>query len=322
LLTRPEGHPAHPHATDAEMASWAKEALRFLWDAGNEFFNDRCPSMAASLSYYTFFSLPPLLILLLLLAGTIADPQDIQGAILQQIRSLVGAAGAEQVRIILRQAESPGTGRPLATVLGLAALVFGATTAFGELQNALNRAWRVEPDPARGILRNFLVKRVFSFGMVLVVVFLLLVSLVLSAALVAFGDALLAPLPGGIGKTLLQGLNFLVTYAVITLLFAAMFRVIPDAEIAWGDVWHGAVVTALFFVAGKFLLGLYLGSIDPGHAYGAAGSLAVVLIWVYYSSMILLFGAEFTRVRAERYGTGIVPEEGAVQVVEEKHRIR
>lgn len=304
------------------MVSRAREALRFLWDTGNEFFNDRCPSMAASLSYYTFFSLPPLLILLLLLAGTLADPEDIQGAILRQIRDLVGPGGSEQVKVILAQAEQPGAGKPVATLLGLAALLFGATTAFGELQNALNRAWRVEPDPALGVLRNLLVKRVFSFGMLLVLVFLLLVSLALSALLVAFGDVLLSPLPDGIGKTLLQGLNSVLTFAAITLLFAAMFKVIPDAEIAWRDVRWGALGSALFFVLGKLLLGLYLGSTDPGKAYGAAGSLAVILIWVYYSSMILLFGAEFTRVWAERYGTGIQPSEGAVQVVEETRRIR
>ncbi len=304
------------------MGSRAREALRFLWDTGNEFFNDRCPSMAAALSYYTFFSLPPLLILLLLLAGTLADPEDVQGAILQQIRNLVGPGGAEQVKVILGQAEQPGAGKPVATLLGLAALVFGATTAFGELQNALNRAWRVEPDPALGILRNLLVKRVFSFGMLLVLAFLLLVSLALSALLVAFGDLLLAPLPDGIGKTLLQALNAVVTFTVITLLFAAMFKVIPDAEVDWSDVWWGALGTALFFVLGKLLLGIYLGSTDPGQAYGAAGSLAIILVWVYYSSMIILFGAEFTRVWAERYGTGIQPSEGAVQVVEEKRQVR
>lgn len=278
--------------------------------------------MAAALSYYTFFSLPPLLILLLLLAGTLADPDDVQGAILQQIRNLVGPGGAEQVKVILGQAEQPGAGKPVATLLGLAALVFGATTAFGELQNALNRAWRVEPDPALGILRNLLVKRVFSFGMLLVLAFLLLVSLALSALLVAFGDLLLAPLPDGIGKTLLQALNAVVTFTVITLLFAAMFKVIPDAKVDWSDVWWGALGTALFFVLGKLLLGIYLGSTDPGQAYGAAGSLAIILVWVYYSSMIILFGAEFTRVWAERYGTGIQPSEGAVQVVEEKRQVR
>jgi membrane protein len=303
------------------MGSRAREAFRFLWDTGNEFFNDRCPSMAASLSYYTFFSLPPLLILLLLLAGTLADPQDIQGAILQQIRNLMGPGGAEQVKVILAQAEQPGAGKPVATLLGLAALLFGATTAFGELQNALNRAWRVEPDPALGVLRNLLVKRVFSFGMLLVLVFLLLVSLALSALLVAFGDLVLTPLDG-IGKTLLQVLNAVITFAAITVLFAAMYKVIPDAEVAWSDVRWGALGSALFFVLGKLLLGLYLGSTDPGKAYGAAGSLAVILIWVYYSSMILLFGAEFTRVWAERYGTGIQPSEGAVQVVEEWRRVR
>jgi membrane protein len=298
-----------------------KESLRFVWDTGNEFFNDRCPSMAAAISYYTFFSLPPLLFLLLMLLGTFLDPQDVSGAILEQIRSLIGTAGAEQVQIILQQADEPGTRLSIATLVGFVALAFGATTAFAELQAALNRAWSVEPDPARGTIRNFLVKRVFSFGLVLVIAFLLLVSLVLSAALVAFGD-LLARQMGELSKVLLQAISLVVSFGIFALLFAAMFKVIPDAEIAWRDVRIGALITALLFMLGKLLLGLYLGGTDPGDAYGAAGSLAVILIWVYYSSMILLLGAEFTRVWADRYGGGIRPASGAVQVVEERRPIR
>lgn len=298
--------------------SRAKEALQFIWHTGNEFFEDRCPSMAAAISYYTFFSLPPLLFLLLLLLGTFIDPEDIRGAILGQVRDLMGSAGAEQVKAILLQADRPGPRLSLAALVGFVALAFGATTAFGELQASLNRAWSVEPDPARGTLRNFLVQRIFSMGLVLVIAFLLLVSLALSAALIAFGDAL----PGGLSKPALQAINLVVSFTVITLLFGAMFKVIPDAEIAWKDVWVGALITAILFMLGKLLLGLYLGGADPGVAYGAAGSLAVIMIWVYYSSMIVLLGAEFTRVWAERYGRGVQPAKGAVQVVQEKRPIR
>jgi membrane protein len=303
------------------MKNRGKRALQFVWDTGNEFFNDRCPSMAAAISYYTFFSLPPLLFLLLMLLGTFLDPEDVRGAILEQIRSLIGRAGTEQVQIILEQADQPGRRLSIATLVGFVALGFGATTAFAELQAALNRAWGVEPDPARGTIRNFLVKRVFSFGLVLVIAFLLLVSLVLSAGLVAFGDFLGTQM-GELSKVLLQALSLGISFGVFSLLFAAMFKVIPDAEIAWKDVRIGALITTLLFMLGKVLLGLYLGGADPGDAYGAAGSLAVIMIWVYYSSMILLLGAEFTRGWAERYGGGIQPSEGAVQVVEERRPIR
>lgn len=298
-----------------------KKVLGFIWDTGNEFFNDRCPSMAAAISYYTFFSLPPLLFLLLMLLGTFLDPQDVSGAILEQIRSLIGTAGAEQVQVILEQADEPGRRLSIATLVGFIALAFGATTAFAELQASLNRAWSVEPDPARGTIRNFLVKRVFSFGLVLVIAFLLLISLVISAALVAFGD-LLGRQIGELSAVLIQAISLVLSFVVFALLFAAMFKVIPDADIAWRDVRIGALITTLLFMLGKLLLGLYLGGVDPGDAYGAAGSLAVILIWVYYSSMILLLGAEFTRLWAQRYGGGIKPAKGAVQVVEERRPIR
>ena len=304
------------------MPDRVKKALRFVWYMGNEFFEDRCPSMAAAISYYTFFSLPPLLFLLLLLLGTFIDPQDVQGAILQQIRDLMGPAGAEQVKIILAQADRSTNAFSVAAVVGFGVLIFGATTAFAELQASLNRTWAVEPDPARGTIRNFLVKRVFSLGLVLVLAFLLLVSLALSAALLVFGNTVTRPLPGELSGPALQAVNQLISFGVITLLFAAMFKVIPDAEIAWRDVWTGALFTGVLFMVGKLLLGLYLGSADPGDVYGAAGSLAVIMIWVYYSSMIVLLGAEFTRAWAEQFGKGIVPTHGAVQVVEEKRAIR
>jgi membrane protein len=164
-------------------------------------------------------------------------------------------------------------------------------------------------------------KRVFSFGMILGLAFLLLVSLVLSAALAAFGDSLGRMLPDGLSGSVLQAINFGVSFAVISLVFAAIFRVLPDARIRWRDVWVGAVATALLFVVGKSLIGIYLGRSNPGEVFGAAGSLALLLVWVYYSSMIVLFGAEFTQAWAERRGGGVVPQRGAVRAVREKHRV-
>ena len=296
------------------MTSRIRSALGFGWRTIDRFFGDGCPTMAASLSFYSFFSLPALLSLLLLLVGTIADPVEVQRAIVQQVGGLVGLAGAEQVRVILEHAQRSYVDRSAAAIVSVAAVIFGATTAFAQLQDALNRVWSVKPDPTRNQIRNFLAKRVFSFGVVMGVAFLLLVSLVLSTALAAFGGLATARL--GVPESFLVAVNWTISFVVITALFAVMFKLLPDAEIAWADVWAGAIATALLFTLGKTMIGLYLGRSDPGNAYGAAGSLAVVLIWVYYSSMILLFGAELTRGWAERYGTGVRPEPGAMEVVE------
>jgi membrane protein len=291
-----------------------KDVLTLLEDSGKDFIDDDCPTQAAALSYYTTFSLPPLLVLILLLLRAVVDPRDVQGQIETQMGSLMGPTATEQIRTILRQIHEPGSGGLLPTVLSIGALIFGATAAFGQLQAALNRAWGVAPDPQKGGLKAFFMKRLFSFGMILSVAFLLLVSLVLSAALSAFGGALGGMLPAGVSATLLQVVNQVISFVVIAALFAAMFKVLPDARVAWRDVWVGGGVTALLFVAGKFLIGLYLGRSNPGEAFGAAASLAVMLLWIYYSSMILLYGAEFTQTWAERRGRGIVPERGAVRV--------
>ena len=296
-----------------------REGPRLVWNTLDRFFTDGCPSMAAALSFYTFFSLPALLSLILLLLGGVTDPVDVERGITNQAASLIGSAGAEQVRVILVHSRQISA-RSVAAIASVAAVIFGATTAFAQLQDALNRVWSVKPDPSRGQIMGFLVKRVFSFGVVLAVAFLLLASLALSAMLVAFGDVATARL--GMPEALLEVTNSLISFVVITALFAVMFRLLPDAKIAWFDVWPGAVGTSLLFVLGKGVIGYYLGRSDPGNAYGAAGSLAVVLIWVYYLSMIVLFGAEFTRAWSERFGRGVKPEPGAVEVVEEEHPVQ
>jgi membrane protein len=280
-----------------------------------DFLDDDCMTRAAALSYYTVFSLPPLLILILLLAGTLLDPNDVRGGLESQIDALMGPAGGDQVRTMLTHAERPGGGL-FPTLIGIGALLFGATGAFSQLQSALNRVWEVEPDPHQGGLKTFLFKRLLSFGMILTVAFLLLVSLAVSAALAAFGSALESFLPEGVSAPLLQALNLVLSLAVITLLFAAIFKVLPDATVAWRDVWVGAAVTAVLFTVGKFLIGLYLGTSNPGEAYGAAGSLALLLLWIYYSSIIMLFGAEFTQAWAETHGRAVTPEQGARRLTE------
>jgi membrane protein len=291
---------------------------QLLKSSVREFIDDDCPTMAAALSYYTVFSLPPLLVLILLLVGAVMDPQDVQGSLETNLQSLMGPRAGQTVRTILEHAQLPGSGGLIATAIGLGVLILGAAGVFGQLQAALNRAWGVKPDPSQGGIRSFVMKRVFTFGMILALAFLLLVSLVLSAALAAFGGALGRWLPAGFSATLLQVINFAISFGVIALLFAAMFRVLPDAKVRWHDVWVGAIVTAFLFVVGKTLIGIYLGHSNPGQAFGAAGSLALLLVWIYYSSMILLFGAEFTQVWADQRGAGVVPERGAMRAARDR----
>jgi membrane protein len=287
----------------------------------SNFLEDDCMDSAAALSYYTIFSLPAILVLLLMLVSSIMNPSDVRGGLESQLQALMGPSAGDQIRTIIKQAEKRPSNGLIPTILGIAGLLFGATGAFGQLQKALNRAWNVEPDPHQGGIKNFLSKRVFSFGMILVVGFFLLVSLVVSAALSGLGDRLGNFLPVGLSGAVLQVLNLVISLAVVTLLFGALFKVMPDAKISWRSVWVGAGVTAVLFVLGKFLIGFYLGQSNPGQAYGAAGSLAVLLLWVYYSTIILLFGAEFTETWAERRGRGIEPEPGAVRVRREKQRV-
>jgi membrane protein len=293
--------------------------LQLLKRSARDFMDDECPLRAAALAYYTIFALPPLLILLIMVAGLLWDPADVQRALETQFAGLVGPDGAAAIQAMVARTDQPGSGGPMATVFSVAGLMFGATGAFIQLQGALNRAWEVQPDPDAGGVRQFLTKRVLSLGMVFGIGFLLAVSLAVSAILSAAGG-ILSGMLGGPGQPLLHAINFSVTLAVMALLFAAIFRFLPDARIAWRDVMVGGAATAVLFVAGKYVIGLYLGRSDPGDAYGAASTLAVLLIWIYYAAMILLFGAEFTQSWAERRGGGIEPEPGAVTLREAQQK--
>ncbi len=297
-------------------------ALGMLKRTGKDFVDDECPRMAAALSYYTVFSLPPLLLILLMVVGIFVDPSGVREGLSSEVAATLGPDAAEQIGAIVENASRPDTGGPLVWILGVAGILFGATGALGQLQGALNRAWEVEPDPERGGWKVMLRKRVLSLGMILTLAFLMLVSLLLSAILGAVGDAVAGWLPGGLSGAFLQALNTGLSLVAATLLFAATFRILPDARVAWRDVWVGAGGTALLFVAGKFLLGFWFARSNPGEAFGAAGALALILVWIYYSAMIFFLGAEFTQVWASERGRGIEPEEGAVRVVEEKRHVR
>lgn len=297
------------------MKIGAKDVFQLLKESFKDFNDDECPRMAAALAYYTVFALPPLLILILMIVSRFVSRETVTAALSGQMGSMIGPGGARAIQGMITQAKEPGGG-VMATLLGLGAVVLGATGAFMQLQTALDRAWEVKPDPKAGGIKNFILKRVLSLGMILGVAFLLLVSLALSAMLSAVGSAIGALIPGA-SAVVVGLLQTLISLVVITLLFAAIFKVLPDAVIAWRDVWVGALVTAILFEIGKWGIGVYLGHSNPGKAYGAAGSLAVILVWIYYSAMIVLFGAEFTQTWAVRRGSGIRPEEGAILVTED-----
>lgn len=288
-----------------------------------EFMRDDCPRMAAALSYYTVFSLPALLIVVLLITGVFTDPADVRDQIHHQLQYLVGAEAADQVHAILENVDRPGSGNVPTVLVSLGALLFAATGAFAQLQGAMNRAWGVEPDPERGgVVRNFLMKRVLSFGMILGIALLLLASIVAQMVVTWFADLVAALLPDLVTGFALSSLSLGLSLIAATLLFGVIFHVVPDARVHWRDAWKGALATGTLFILGNVLLGYYLSRSSWTDAFGAAGSLVLILVWMYYSSMIFLFGAELTQVLARRRGEEIRPSRGAVRVVIEHRVIR
>jgi membrane protein len=274
-----------------------------LKETFSEWSEDKASRLAAALAYYTVFSIAPIILIVVAVAGLAFGQEAAQGQIDRQLQSLMGNTGAQAIQQMVAHGREHGAG-VIATILGLAALIFGASGTFAELKDSLNTIWEVQPKAGSGILKTIR-DRFLSFTMVLGIGFLLLVSLVLSAALAAFGHYLSGLMPGM--AAISMALNFFIAFAIITLLFAMMFKILPDVEIAWKDVWVGAAVTAFLFTIGKLAIGLYLGRGAFSSSYGAAGALIIVLLWVYYSAQILFFGAEFTQVYARRYGSRIVP---------------
>lgn len=288
-----------------------RTGVRLIKETIAEWNQDNVPLLAAALAYYTLFSLAPLLLIAIAIAGAVFGEEAARGEIVGQIQGLVGREGAAAIEAMLQNTQKPGSGGTIATLVSVAVLLFGASGVFGQLQTALNTIWEVKPQPGRG-LKSFVQARFLSFAMVLVIGFLLLVSLVLSTVLSALGHLLTGWVSDYVGLGNL--LNFLLSFAVITVLFAAIYKFLPDAEMAWRNLWMGAAATALLFNIGKFLLGLYLGNSGVGSAYGAAGSLVVLLVWVFYSAQILLIGAEFTQVYSKYRGTPVRPAKHAVRV--------
>ena len=264
---------------------------------------DHAQGLGAALAYYTVFSLAPLLMIVIAIAGLVFGQEAAQGQIMGQIQGLVGEDSAKAIQSMIEEARKPAAGI-LATVIATVMLLFGATGVFAQLQESLNIIWKVEPQPGEGLWK-MLKDRFLSLMAVLGTGFLLLISLVISAGLSAVGATLAHVLPGP--EYVLQILNVLISFAVVTLLFAMIYKLLPDTPVQWGDVWIGASITSLLFTIGKFFIGLYLGKSDVGVAYGAAGSLVVILIWVYYASQIFLFGAEFTAVYAKSRETQRAP---------------
>ncbi|HZI23537.1 MAG TPA: YihY/virulence factor BrkB family protein, partial [Chryseolinea sp.] len=261
------------------------------------------------IAYYTIFSLPGLLVIIINVAGYFYDKKEVTTRITGQIESVVGGDTAEDVQSIVDKA-SETKGTVISSVLGVATLLFGATGVFYQLQQILNKMWEVKPKPKQKFLK-LIRDRIFSFGLILVVGFLLLVSLVVSAALGAVSEWASGYIPESL-QIIFGVLDFLVSLSVVTLLFASIYKFLPDAKISWRDVWIGAAMTSVLFVIAKFGLGLYFGKSDPGSTYGAAGSIILIMLWVSYAGLILLFGAEFTQVFANRYGKKVQPTEAAV----------
>lgn len=290
--------------------------IKTIWILLKETFaewnTDKASRLAAALSYYTIFSLAPLLIIAIAIAGAVFGEEAARGQIVGQIQGLVGREGAQFIETAIESASQPKASR-IASIISVVVLLFGASGLFAQLQDALNTIWEVQPKPDRGLV-GIIRDRFLSFTMVLGVGFLLLVSLVMSAALTAVVDFFGHLLPG-IGF-LLQLTNFILSFAVTTLLFGLIYKVLPDVKIAWGDVWIGAIITSLLFSLGRFLLGMYLGNSSFGSTYGAAGSVVVLLVWVNYAAQILFFGAEFTQVYARKFGSQIVPTKNAVPITE------
>lgn len=289
--------------------------LKVFWEllkeTYDEWSNDNALRLGAALSYYMIFSLPPVLLIVIALAGFIFGEDAARGRIVEEIQGLIGRSGAEGVETMIRNAYKPEAGI-IATIVGVVTLIIASTGVFAELQDALNTVWNVKPAEGRGVL-DILRVRLFSFIMIVGIGFLLLVSLVVSAGISALNDYVLQYQADLLSKTLLQIINLVVSLAISTGLFAMIYKLLPDVRIAWKDVWLGALFTSLLFTIGKFAIGLYLGNSDIGSSYGAAGSMAIILFWVYYSSQILFFGAEFTQVYSRRFGRTATPIRGAVR---------
>jgi len=292
------------------MIMSTRQVFRLFVDAGKKFSEDKATRLAAAIAYYTALSLSPLLLLVITMAGMFFGAEAARGEIQDQIRGMVGDQGAEAIEIMIANSAEQ-TGGTVAAVIGIVTLLVGATGVFAQLQDALQSIWKVPEkkggSAAVGVL-TMLRERFLSFAMVCGMAFLLMVSLVISAGVNSVGAVISGWLPQWVSLVAL--FNAVLAYVLTAALFAMIFKVLPDIRMAWGDVWLGAAITAGLFALGKHLIGLYLGRSAMGSAFGAAGAFVVLLVWIYYSSLILLFGAEFTFLFAKDYGSGIRAPDG------------
>ena len=290
------------------------EAWALLKNTGIEWWNDNTFRLAASLAFYTIFSVAPILLIAVGAASLFFARETAVNGVVEEMQRLVGEQGASAIRQVLESSAGLGQGAWAITV-GVATLILGSSVVFAELQSALNQIWGVKSEVRRGLILDLVLDRLRSFSIALGVGFLLLVSLVLSAALSALQAYLTNSMPSV--PWLWQAGNITISFFVVAILFAMVYKYLPDVEIEWRDVWIGAVVTSVLFNGGKYFISLYLGHTALGSAFGAAGSFAVLLVWIYYSALISFFGAEFTQVYARRHGRQIQPEKHAQEV--EKH---
>jgi membrane protein len=289
-----------------------KVLWRLIRETVTEWQQDKASRLAAALSYYAIFSLAPLIIVIIAIAGSLFGEAAARGKIIEQIQGAVGPEAAAFLQTLLQNANHGGAGTGIiASVLGIVALLFGSTGLFVELQDALNTIWNVAAKPNLGV-KDFIRKRILSFVMILSIGFLLLLSLIASAVLSALSHFSATTFSGL--APFWQIINSAISFDVVTLLFATIYKLLPDVRIVWSDVWVGAGITSLLFMIGRHLLGLYLSNTAFSSTYGAAGSLIILLVWFYYSAQILFFGAEFTQVYATRYGSQIVPNRFAVSL--------
>jgi membrane protein len=287
-------------------------SVDLLKQTAKEWVDDGAPQLGAALAYYTVFALAPMVLLLLAIIGVVFrnDPHGAWTRVTEQMSYFLDKSAVQMVQQIARQVSTPAKST-LGGIIGLALAVFGATGVFGQLQNALNTIWGVKAKPGGGIW-GFVRSRFLSFALLAGIGFLLLVSLVIEAVIKAFSHYLQNVMPGAL--TIIIPIYLAFDFVIISAVFAMIFKILPNATIRWRDVWLGAVITALLFLIGKWALGIYLGSGTAASAYGAASSLITLLLWVYYSSQILLFGAEFTQVYANRCGARIEPDKYAVRI--------
>ena len=312
-----DASPGQP-ATRTPARSGAGEAWQLLRLTCAEWWNDDAFRLAASLAFYTIFSIAPLLLIAVLVASLFFTRETAAHRIESEVQNMVGEQGAQAVRQIIEATKGLGSSA-WAVAVGVVTVIVGSTAVFGELQAALNKLWDVEVKVRRGLVRRLIADRARSFALVLGVGFLLLVSLVISGTLNALQDYLTGQMPGV--PWLWNAGNLLTSFLVAALLFAMIYRFLPDVRLGWKDVWRGAVVTALLFAVGKSLIGLYLSHAVAAGVYGAAGSFVVLLFWIYYSSLISFFGAEFTQVYARRHGAGIQPKAHAQRVGRKPDRV-